>query len=335
MEKNEKIGIDKDAGEIIARKNLGQKVRQRRRELHMTQAEVCGDFITRNMLSRIERGAINPSLTTLRFLIERLRIPAGYLLSDDEDLSTLHEQELREAIRESFRSGDYDCVLELCDAYRIYDDEACLMLCICALSAAKDAYVDGAVQEALRMLDLAMVYSDKTIYPTDVQKAEVHLYRSIFSVISDRDPKDCLAGYASIAEDLAERERYTIHRFLFLLDCGDDDAAFAFVREIPFRNMLYRDMIQAWICAARGENTEAVHLFSVIIDGDTEQKFRQDPFLYYRCVGKLESLAAEAGDYRIAYRCATEKQRFERMYKEPFRVMQNSVLTEKDENEEI
>lgn len=46
----------------------------------MTQSEVVGDFITRNMLSQIESGAATPSVKTLEYLAETLDIPISELM---------------------------------------------------------------------------------------------------------------------------------------------------------------------------------------------------------------------------------------------------------------
>jgi predicted transcriptional regulator len=41
---------------------LGEKIKRRRRELHLTQEALAGESITRILISRIESGDVNPSL---------------------------------------------------------------------------------------------------------------------------------------------------------------------------------------------------------------------------------------------------------------------------------
>ena len=41
---------------------LGEKLRLARLEAGMTQRQLCGDEITRNMLSQIENGTARPSM---------------------------------------------------------------------------------------------------------------------------------------------------------------------------------------------------------------------------------------------------------------------------------
>lgn len=57
----------------------------------MTQSEVVGDFITRNMLSQIESGTATPSVKTLEYLAETLDIPISELMPSTG--SELYEEE--------------------------------------------------------------------------------------------------------------------------------------------------------------------------------------------------------------------------------------------------
>ena len=61
---------------------LGEKIRSARIERGMTQKELVGDQITRNMLSRIENDSAMPSMRTLEYIAARLDLPAGYFMAD-------------------------------------------------------------------------------------------------------------------------------------------------------------------------------------------------------------------------------------------------------------
>ncbi len=51
---------------------LGEKLKKARLEAGLSQRQLCGDTITRNMLSQIENGSAKPSYTTLQILSSRL-----------------------------------------------------------------------------------------------------------------------------------------------------------------------------------------------------------------------------------------------------------------------
>ena len=61
---------------------LGEKIRLARQALGLSQRQLCGEEITRNMLSLIENGAAKPSVKTLALLAERLGKPMSYFLDD-------------------------------------------------------------------------------------------------------------------------------------------------------------------------------------------------------------------------------------------------------------
>lgn len=66
-------------------KLLGQRIKEARLAKKMTQSEVVGSFITRNMLSQIESGVAVPSMKTLTYLAQVLELPPALLLQDAPD----------------------------------------------------------------------------------------------------------------------------------------------------------------------------------------------------------------------------------------------------------
>ena len=69
--------------------SLGERLKQARIEKKMTQKEVAGDFITRNMLSQIENGLATPSIKTIEHLAKTLNKPIAYFMETlvDENMS--------------------------------------------------------------------------------------------------------------------------------------------------------------------------------------------------------------------------------------------------------
>ena len=84
---------------------LGEKLRLARLEAGLSQRALCGDEITRNMLSRIEHGAARPSMKTLGYLAARLGKPVSYFLEEDTVCSP--NQEIMTAARQLFDGKDY------------------------------------------------------------------------------------------------------------------------------------------------------------------------------------------------------------------------------------
>ena len=79
-EKNKQQSLDK----------IGERIRAVRIKQRMTQNQLAGGDITRNMISRIENGAALPSLPTLCAIASRLGVPAGALMGDLGDYADWH-----------------------------------------------------------------------------------------------------------------------------------------------------------------------------------------------------------------------------------------------------
>ena len=132
--------------------NLGEKIKAARLERHMTQKDVVGDYITRNMLSKIENGSATPSVKTLEYLAGVLGLPAGYFMNDSNG-DELTPGSVASA-RNHFRDGEYEgCVqvLEGLDMEGGYKDEAMLLLARAKISLSKKAMIDGRYEEATRL----------------------------------------------------------------------------------------------------------------------------------------------------------------------------------------
>ena len=69
--------------EFMDNAQLGKRLKEARLAKKMTQSDVVGSFITRNMLSQIESGAAYPSLRTLEYLANTLGLPIHYLVEEE------------------------------------------------------------------------------------------------------------------------------------------------------------------------------------------------------------------------------------------------------------
>lgn len=73
-------------------KRIGARIRQRRKELGLTQAELAGAEFSKSLVSQIEKGRTAPSIETLERLAERLDRPIEWFVATNPAaLSPLHE----------------------------------------------------------------------------------------------------------------------------------------------------------------------------------------------------------------------------------------------------
>ncbi len=62
--------------------DLGGKIKAARLEKGLSQRQLCGEHMTRNMLSQIENGSARPSMKTLGYLAQQLGKPVSYFLEE-------------------------------------------------------------------------------------------------------------------------------------------------------------------------------------------------------------------------------------------------------------
>ena len=149
---------------------LGKRLKEVRLSLGLSQRELCGDEITRNMLSRIENGSARPSMDTLKYLAARLGKPVSYFL--EEETVTSPNQAVMAAAREARKMGDWQGVLAALDDYRgrdpLFDEEKGLLKFGALLDAAEQALAEGKRPYARDLLEQAENIS--TIYRRELER---------------------------------------------------------------------------------------------------------------------------------------------------------------------
>ena len=136
---------------------LGKRLKEVRLALGLSQRELCGDEITRNMLSQIENGSARPSMDTLKYLAARLGKPVSYFL--EEETVTSPNQAVMAAAREAKRAEDWRGVLAALDDYRgrdpLFDEEKGLLKFGALMDAAEQALAEGKRPYARDLLEQA------------------------------------------------------------------------------------------------------------------------------------------------------------------------------------
>ena len=137
--------------------DLGSRIKQARLEAGLSQRQLCGDTITRNMLSQIENGVARPSMDTLRILAARLERPLSWFLEEQTVTSPNHRR--MELARTAFREGSFQVVLEELSSFREPDEtfrqEAQLLKSLALTALAEDALRQGRMPYARSLLQQA------------------------------------------------------------------------------------------------------------------------------------------------------------------------------------
>ncbi len=142
---------------------LGEKLKQARLDAGLSQRQLCGEEITRNMLSQIENGSAHPSMKTLQYLASRLGRPMSYFMEDEDPMAS---------VRDAYRHGRYEEVLDTAPG----GDEGVLLQILSILELAEQAYRDGKKPYAVALLERAELLEAGTVYcPEELARRRVLL----------------------------------------------------------------------------------------------------------------------------------------------------------------
>lgn len=131
---------------------LGEKLRQARKEAGLSQRQLAGDEMTRNMLSQVENDLARPSLGSLQYLAQRLGKSVGYFLEGEQE----PEAPALRSAREHYLQGQHRQALEQLVAQKARDgslnDEMALLENLCRLELARKARLQGREKYARELL---------------------------------------------------------------------------------------------------------------------------------------------------------------------------------------
>lgn len=185
---------------------LGEKLRQARLRLGLSQRQVCGDQITRNMLSRIENGQAKPSMKTLQYLASVLQMPVGYFLGE---ATACVNQPLMDQAKEAFAQKKYTKALRLLGDYNgpdaLYDWEMGLLGYLCCLEIADAAIREGRLPVAGKLLSQAEQFESPYIVEPLARRRE-ELLQTLGK--GKRTLPNLDEALLSKAEDALERRDY-------------------------------------------------------------------------------------------------------------------------------
>ena len=154
------------------RSELGKRIKEARLAKKMTQTEVVGTFITRNMLSQIESGSATPSLKTLEYLAGVLDIPMQTLIPDGREGTAeltadadTDADKLCEA-KEHYAGGHYGTAAELAESLinGKFSDEGYAIAARCYMNMSADCEKAGDMSKAAELAQKADELADKGIY---------------------------------------------------------------------------------------------------------------------------------------------------------------------------
>lgn len=283
--------------------NIGQKIKNLRLAKMLTQQELAGDNITRNMLSRIENGFALPSMQTLLYLSERLGVPAGYLLAEESEEFGYKKMLSMPEVMRAYHAGEWQICIDLCLSLGDYDEEINYILTVCTYNQAKILFESGDLKLAADLFDAVKQKCNDLSYPLDNVIAECDTYICAINYISPLLASEHdvvpIPSPTSYGDDFCRY--FTILRVLD--EKGNTD--------IPIRRLLVGDWgknhftehINARVKIKYGNHNEAYHILKSLLSSEYSIPA---PMLYF-VFCDLEICCRELSDYRGAYEYSGDK----------------------------
>ena len=277
--------------------SLGKKIKNLRLKKGMTQAELAGETITRNMLSQIENETAQPSVNTILELSEKLETPAEYFFSEINDADPFRKLLSIERIRKAYSSGDYGKCIYRLDRLNVSDDETEYLYAKAYFALARDFYRDGRLTASEEYFRKALLHAEKTNY-MDRDFSDI-ISRYLQNVQTIRNKGDVF-----LASEESEQQGNFFSDIMYpaLLE-KEPSAVFCRNLASPYaRHLLLHQKIKE----AFSEEEAGVFMQQLrdILEGLDEKTCA---VLKYYILYDLEILAQKTGDYKCAYECSSAR----------------------------
>ncbi len=258
---------------------LGELLKQARLDAGLSQRQLCGEEITRNMLSQIENGTARPSMDTLCYLAVRLGKPVSFFL---EEQSVSPNQALVCQAREAYAAADYAKVLDMLQGYvkdGIFDEEAALLQALATVGRAQQALAEGRKPYAATLLQ-------------DMKPESLYMQRELerkkILLLARAQPEKA----AELAESLPADDDALLLKAQGALAQGQTQKALRLLDAAEeYTEQWY--LLKGDALIAVGEYAQAAECFLQVED---------------RAIARLERCYEQLGDYKMAYYYA-KKQR--------------------------
>ena len=280
---------------------IGEKIKKLRIAKMMTQSELVGTEITRNMLSRIENGSANPSLDTVGYIAKRLNVSPSFLLADEDDERIYRKHKEIIEIKQAFMAEDFRICRDMCmRAQSALDDEIQMILAECNLSVGIEEFGNGNLRVACMYLDAALESCEKTLYRTDLIVATVGMYFRYMRRFS-----------ATLSSNVIDEEEVNIYpsltdafcRYAYATEQMERDAAMGMVDTVARRGTPYALHLEAKLQMREKQYRQAYEYLHRILLHESPVA---EPMLYF-IFCDLEICCREIEDFKGAYEYSMNK----------------------------
>ena len=154
---------------------LGEKLKEARLAAGLSQRQLCGDRMTRNMLSQLENGSARPSMATLEYLAQQLGKPISWFL--EESSVQLPGLDALADARAALSRGDFPAVKKALAQVTepVFVEEKQLLTFLWQLEAGRQALQQNRLPYARELLKNALSLEGLYITKPLIQRCQVLL----------------------------------------------------------------------------------------------------------------------------------------------------------------
>ena len=261
---------------------LGQRLKAARLEMGFSQRQLCGDVITRNMLSQIENGSARPSMDTLRYLAGALGKPLSFFL--EEEAVTSPNQAVMARAK---TAPDSKRVLAILEEYRapdaVFDREKELITRLAILDLAEEAAKEGKTIYAASLLE-ALGTLEGGYCRADLERRRLLLLARVKPQTLD----DLCEKLPSLDEELMLRAKAALNR-------GDYDHCGVLLDAVEMKDEAW-NFLRGQVYLAKEDYESALRCFQM-----AEQAYKESIYPL------MEQCARELEDYKLAYEYACKQ----------------------------
>lgn len=263
---------------------LGTRLRQARLEAGLSQRQLCGQEITRNMLSQIENGSARPSMATLRYLAGQLGKPISYFLEEDT-VASPNQALIQQAIAQPDAARRLEILSDFRDPDPLFADAHRMLTALASMDLAQEALLDGRRGYAVTLLEkAAQAGKESAFYTQDNERRRLLLCHQAESAT----PEKLAAQLPDNTQEILLRAAAALAtgdsaKCICLLDCADSHpTAWLYLRGEAFH--------------ARQDYRQAIICYQAIEDA-----------MPHRAYPRLENCYQAIEDYKMAYTYACKQ----------------------------
>ncbi len=286
----------------LIQKRIGQRIRELRLRRGMTQAQLAGNAVSRNMLSMIENGNAVPSLSTLLEFSRKLDVAVGFFFAETEQETSdyLRLSEIGE-IRRLYADGCYSDCLQHCKSLPVPDDETVLMSAECLIEEVWKACANYTLKTALTYLDEIRALEQKSVHIGEPLRQTVeYLTLLIHAAPAETIPEE-LCSPDAFPEARITAERVLYLKALLATEKGDFGTARSMLSLGLIVTPSFSVHLESLITESDGNTAEAYDLCKQALDA------APDFFTRYRLLSSLMCSAKALNDYKAAYEYSQER----------------------------